>query len=89
MCTWAADQKHYQLGNNVSVIIKKQNIHSSLEIGYRLKVKLFIQMIHKMLSPTQAHLSVTQINSTRFHLIGTVELIMCLKCLKTDLKLKF
>ena len=42
-----------------------------------------------MLGPTQAHLYVTQINSTRSHFIGTIELITCLKFLKTNLKLKF
>ena len=38
---------------------------------------------------TQARLYVTQINSIRFHFIEIVELTMCLKFLKTDLKLKF
>ena len=57
-----------------------------LEIGYRLDVKLFIKMIHGMSGLTQAYLSVTQINSTRFHFIGTIELIMCLDFLKTDIK---
>ena len=42
-----------------------------------------------MSGPTQAHLYVTQINSTRSHFIGTMELITCLESLKTDLKLKF
>ena len=41
-----------------------------------------------MSSPTQTHLYVTQINSTIFHFIRTVELIMCLEFLKTNLKLK-
>ena len=42
-----------------------------------------------MSDPTQAHLYVTQINSIIFHFIRIVELIMCLECLKTHLKLKF
>ena len=42
-----------------------------------------------MSGPTQAHLYVTQINSTRSHFIGTIELITCLEFLKTNLKLKF
>ena len=42
-----------------------------------------------MSGPTQAHLYVTQINSTRFHFIETIELIMYLEFLKTDLKLRF
>ena len=46
-------------------------------------------MIHEMLGPTQAHLYVTQINSTRSHFIEIIELIMCLEFLKTDLELKF
>ena len=41
-----------------------------------------------MSGPTQAHLYVTQINFSRFHFIGIVELIMYLECLKIDLKLK-
>ena len=45
-------------------------------------------MIHEMSSLTQAQLYVTQINFSRFHFIGIVELIMCLECLKTDVKLK-
>ena len=73
--------------NNVSVIYKLQNIHNQLEISYRSDVKLFIKMIHWMSVSTQAHLSVIRINFTRFHFIGTVELIMCLKCLKNGLKL--
>ena len=73
--------------NNVSVIYKLQNIHNHLEIGYRSDVKLFIKMIHWMSVSTKAHLSVIRINSTRFHFIGTVELLMCLECLKNGLKL--
>ena len=46
-------------------------------------------MIHEMSGLTRAHLYVTQINSIKFHFIGTIELIMCLKFLKTNLKLKF
>ena len=42
-----------------------------------------------MLDPIQARLYVTQINSTRFHFIGTIELIMCLEFLEIDLKLRF
>ena len=42
-------------------------------------------MIHGLLGPTQAHLSVTQINSTRFYLIRIVELIMCLEYLKNEI----
>ena len=42
-----------------------------------------------MSGPIKAHLYVTQINSTRSHFIGTIELIMCLEFLKTDLKLRF
>ena len=45
-------------------------------------------MIHGMSGPAQAHLYVTQINSSRFHFIGIVELTVCLKFLKTDFKLK-
>ena len=41
-----------------------------------------------MSCPTQAHLYVTQIKSPRFHFIGIVELIICLKCLKTSLKIE-
>ena len=41
-----------------------------------------------MLSSTRVHLYVTQINSTRFDFIGTIELIMCLKFLKIE-SLKF
>ena len=40
-----------------------------------------------MSGPTQTHLYITQINSTRSHFIGTIELITCLEFLKTDLKL--
>ena len=68
-----------------------------LEIGYRFDVmcqKLeiwtfnwkFIKMLHVMSGSTQIYLSVTQINSTRFHFIGTIELIMCLDFLKFDFK---
>ena len=46
-------------------------------------------MIHEMSGLTQVHLYVTQINSTRFYVIGTIELIKCLKFLKIDLKLTF
>ena len=60
-----------------------------LEIVYILEVKLFVKMIHEMTGSTQGHLYVTQSNSTRFNFIGTVELVMCLKFLKIDLKLKF
>ena len=60
-----------------------------LEICYRSDVKLFIKMIHRILSPSQTHLFVTQINFTRLYFIGIVELIMCLECLKTGLKLNF
>ena len=42
-----------------------------------------------MPGPTQVHLYVTQINSTIFHFIGTIELIMYLEFLKIDLKLRF
>ena len=42
-----------------------------------------------MSDPTQAHLYVTQINSIRSHFIGIIELIKCLKFLKTNLKFKF
>ena len=42
-----------------------------------------------MSGPTQTHLYVTQINSTRSHFIGTIELITCLEFLKNNLKLKF
>ena len=42
-----------------------------------------------MSGPIKAHLYVTQINSTRSHFIRTIELIMCLEFLKTDLKLRF
>ena len=42
-----------------------------------------------MSGPNQAHLYVTQINSSRSHFRGTIELIMCLEFLKTDLKLNF
>ena len=40
-----------------------------------------------MSGPTRDNLYITQINSPRFHFIGIVELIMCLECLKTSLKL--
>ena len=46
-------------------------------------------MIHEMSSPTQIHLYVAQINSIRLYFIGTIELIICLEFLKTDLKLRF
>ena len=72
--------------NNVSAVYKIQYIHNQLEIGYKSDVKLFIKMIHGISGPTQAHLFVTQINSTRFRFIGIIELIRCLKFLKTDLK---
>ena len=65
-----------------------QTIHIQLEICYKSYVKLFIKMIHGMSGPAQAHLYVTQINSSRFHFIGIVELTVCLKFLKTNLKLK-
>ena len=68
---------------------KIQTIHIQLQIGYKSYVKLFIKMIHRMLSSTQAHLYVTQINSQRFHFIGIIELIVCLRFLKAGLKLKF
>ena len=42
-----------------------------------------------MSSHPQTHLYIIQINSIRFNFIGIVELIMCLKFLKTDLKLDF
>ena len=45
-------------------------------------------MIHGMSGSAQAHLYVTQINFSRFHFIGIVELTVCLKFLKIDLKLK-
>ena len=61
----------------------------TLKKGYRSEIELFVKMIHEMSSPTRAHLYVTIINSTKFHFIGTIELIMCLKFLKTDLKWKF
>ena len=68
---------------------KIHTIHIQLEIGYKSYVKLFIKMIHGMSGPAQTHLYVTQINSPRFHCIGIVELTVCLKFLKTGLKLKF
>ena len=37
---------------------------------------------------TRANFYVKQINSSRFHFIEIVELIICLECLKTGLKLK-
>ena len=40
-----------------------------------------------MSGSTQTYLYITQINSTRSHFIGTIELITCLEFLKTDLKL--
>ena len=43
-------------------------------------------MIYEMSGLIQTHLFVTQINSTRFHFIGTIELITCLTFLKTNLK---
>ena len=69
--------------DNVSVI---KNMKYSHLIGswLQIEVKLFVKKIHEMSGPTQA-----QINSTRSHFIGTIELIMCLEFLKTDLKLKF
>ena len=72
----------------VSVIT---NMKYSYLIGswLQIEVKLFVKMIHEMSGSTQAHLYVTQISSTRSHFIGTIELIMCLEFLKTDLKLKF
>ena len=42
-----------------------------------------------MSGTTKVHLYVTQISSTRFHFIETVELIVCLEFLKIDLKLRF
>ena len=42
-------------------------------------------MIHRMLGLTQFNFYVTRINSPIFNFIGIIELIMCLKCLKTDL----
>ena len=68
---------------------KIQTIHIQLKIGYKSFVKLFIKVIHGMSGPTQAHLYVTQINSPRFHFIGIIELTVCLRFLKTGLKLKF
>ena len=53
------------------------------------KSNYLLKMIHEMSGPTRTHLYVTQINSIRFNFIGTIELIMCLKILKTDLKWKF
>ena len=38
---------------------------------------------------TQTHLYVRQINSIRFHFIGTIELIIYLEFFKIDLKLRF
>ena len=74
--------------DNVSVITNMKYSHL-IGSWLQIEVKLFVKRIHELSSPTQAHLYVTQINSTRSHFIGTIELIMCLEFLKTDLKLKF
>ena len=71
------------------IVITNMNINILLEINYILEIKLFVKRIHEISGSTQAHLYVTQINSTRSHFIGTIELITCLEFLKTDLKLKF
>ena len=81
-----------QLGGESRALSIKNHVSSTQQ--YKIftlkkidqKSNLFIKMIHAMSSPTRAHLYVTQINSTRFHFIGTIELIMCLKYLKTDWK---
>ena len=62
--------------NNVNAIIKYKIFIINYKFGHRLDVILFIQMTHGILGLTQAHLSFTQINATRFHFIGIVELIM-------------
>ena len=71
------------------IVITNMKYSRFIEVGYILEVKLVVKRIHEMSGPTQAHLYVTQINSTRSHFIGTIELITCLEFLKTDLKLKF
>ena len=68
--------KVLSIRNNVSVIIKYKIFIINYKFGHRLDVKLFIQKIHGILGPTQTHLSFTQINPTRFHFIGIIELIM-------------
>ena len=65
--------KALPIKENVSVITNMK-IHILLEIDYILEVKLFVERIHEMSGPTQAQLYVTQINSTRSHFIGTIEL---------------
>ena len=73
------------LKNDVSST-QQYRIFTLKKKGYRSEIELFVKMIHEMPGLTRAHLYVTIINSTRFHFIGTIELIMGLKFLKTDLK---
>ena len=75
--------------NHVSLTQQYRILTFNSKKGYRSEIVLFFKMIHEMSIPTRTHLYITQINSTIFYFIGIFELIMCLKFLKTDLKLKF
>ena len=81
--------KALPIRDNVSVITKYKYYSHLIGNWLQIRGQIICQRIHEMSGPTQAHLYVTQINSTRSHFIGTIELITCLEFLKTDLKLKF
>ena len=83
------ESRALSIENHVSLTQQYRIFTFNLKNGYKSKVEFFVKIIHEMSGPTPTHLYVTQINSTRFHFIGTIELIMCLKFLKTDLKWKF
>ena len=60
-----------------TIFSKNSDFSRFHKICYRSKVKLFVKRTHEMSDHTQAHLYVTQINSTKFHFIRTIELIIC------------